>query len=484
MFNEEIKGKLEKDERFIDVRINNPTPEKFFTAGKDIGNYVRENLQRQNRSIDNVLVLVGGDSRILTPSFVDTLILGVNFFEIPVANVGYNRTTPSVEWAGREYGAYLTAVVTASHYGPEKNGVKITINPKAISGLQKDSQKKPIHLENAVQDAYKESLRNASGDLHGISIAVDCMNGTSSGIFESIAVSKGARVYAIRDVPNGNFPDGNHEPDPTQYENIATLRQVVKNSNVSFGVAFDGDGDRLVVLTEKGELIPPEYLGLVFAKSLCDNGGYTGSVILENKLMFIEDAIKNFGQSPVFVKTGRPYLIKGMEKENADFGYELSGHLFFRNWLDDAMKNALYLAQIVRESNKPISLLVDEACSGIPYNIGEVRFDFDKTRVTNEIEGLRNNSQYVVERYEDSRDDLLLTDGESSVYLRPSAHANIATVVPWGFSKNKLNTFLNSAFGNISKDFADAFRDAYAKTAVSKASVFYQPRQLILASQR
>jgi phosphomannomutase len=197
---------------------------------------------------------------------------------------------------------------------------------------------------------------------------------------------------------------------------------------------------------------------------------------MEKKLMFVKETVEKMGLNPKYVPTGRPYVIEGMKTENARIGYELSGHIFTSEWLDDGMKNILHLASIVQKTGKKVSELVDDACTAMPYNVGEVRFGFDNTKAMRAIRELGEphnrikNFKYTVEN------DLTITDGECTLYLRTSSHSDNATAIPFGPTKQRVDPFMDRALENADSEFRDALMKCYQETAQVRGKLFYSPQ--------
>lgn len=479
----ELIEKINAGDVFLDKRENNPNSRSYREIGQSLGRRLAMYAYAYSIPLESVFVSVGGDCRIKTPDFKQEFIQGVVSTKVSILDFGYNRSTPSVEFGGREYGTQAVAVITASHQGPEVNGLKITIKEPAKTASEVKSLKeyklRTFHAENALNDLYKDSLRHVAGSLKGISIAVDCMNGAASGLFCDILKEKGARVHDHRNFIDGRFPDAYHnEPDPTKYENLERLQEIVKSKDANLGVAFDGDADRLVVLEENGKIVPPEYLGLVFAKHLAMMR-YSGPVVLEKKLMFVSNAITNMGLKPIYVETGRPNLINKVQETGAWLGYELSGHIFTNTWLDDGMKNALLLSSMIKRTGKSVSSLVDEACSGMPYNVGELRFDFDKDKAR-QVMGILGKDRIDGFRYDVGK-DLTISDGQCTIYLRTSSNEDKVTAVPFGPDKEDVHAFMAKVLAKVPEDltaFSRALSECYAKTMASKHSLFYVPNTM------
>ncbi len=480
--------KMYSGERFLDKREKDPSPDHFYEVGKELANFLKENAIKSGGSIDDIVIAIGGDCRRSTPELIDRFVDGVIDAGISAIYLGYNRSTPSIEWAGERLGVDAVVAVTASHFGPDRNGLKITIN-----GAHKKISTSPSrrHFEDEIENFYGKSLFDVAHNLYGVSIAVDSMYGASAKTFSDAATKAGTNISAIHNIPNGNFPTlVKNAPDPSDYKNLAELRTEVKNGKYDFGIALDGDADRLVVVEESGRIIPPEYLGLVFAKYISNNG-YTSPVVVEKKLKFVKDALGNMGLQMIEVDTGRPYIMSGMDSAGAGLGYELSGHIFFRNaqvgndsldWNDDAMKTGLYLANIVKETGKKVSELVDEACNGLPFTVGEIRFHYSRQSTLDIIAGL--NLVYD----STSPKEITISDGDNTLYLRPSANSDEVTAVVYGNNKGSTKTFLDDTLDRIAvknsewKRFADKFNIAYEQKAEARELEFYQPKMLVLAT--
>ncbi|MEI7591044.1 MAG: phosphomannomutase/phosphoglucomutase, partial [Deltaproteobacteria bacterium] len=276
-------------------------------------------------------------------------------------------------------------MVTGSHNPPEFNGFKICIGKETIYGdeiqlLRNIMEARKYKTGNgktttqSVADAYMAHLCSSVQIREGIKVVVDAGNGVGGMFAVPLLKAFGCKVKEIYCEPDGNFP--NHFPDPTVEENIQDLIKEVKKENASLGIAFDGDADRIGVVTDEGNIIWGDLLLLLFARFIVkDNPGATiiGEVKCSQKLY--DDIAKNGGNG-IMWKAGHS-LIKGKMKETkALLAGEMSGHMFFADryfGYDDAIYASLRLLEIISLSQKKLSDLLSDVPKS--FVTPEIRID-------------------------------------------------------------------------------------------------------------
>ena len=191
-------------------------------------------------------------------------------------------------------------------------------------------------------------------------IVLDCGNGAAGCIAPDLFKKLGFSVIELFSEVDGNFP--NHHPDPGKLENLKDLIAEVEKSNADVGFAFDGDGDRVGLVTNKGEVIFPDKLMMLFSKDILsrDKGKIVFDVKCSNQL---ENLITEQGGIPIMSPTGHFHIKKAIKKNNALLGGEMSGHIFFNDkWygFDDGHYAAVRIAEILTNSDKNISELINQ----------------------------------------------------------------------------------------------------------------------------
>jgi phosphomannomutase / phosphoglucomutase len=184
-------------------------------------------------------------------------------------------------------------------------------------------------------------------------VAVDAGNGVSGPLAVRLLRELGCEVLPIHCEPDGTFP--NHPPDPTEAENLAELIEVVTGEGCDVGIAFDGDGDRIGIVDEKGQVVPPDVYLLLYTREALRSG--PGKAVFEvrcSEALF--DGVRKYGGIPVMSKCGNTSILPRMQQERAIIGGELSGHIFFNDppfEFDDALYAAALLLQYMERAGSP-----------------------------------------------------------------------------------------------------------------------------------
>ena len=330
------------------------------------------------------VMTLGRDCRLSSETYRDALSRGINAAGIDMIDIGL-CITPMLYFSIRHLNTGGGVMITGSHNPPEFNGFKICVGPDTIYG--DDIQQLKAIMSNGRYHAGtgKTSARDVSGDYEdhlfknvsireGLHIAVDGGNGVG-GLFALPLYRRfGCRVDAIHCDPDGRFP--NHFPDPTVPENLEELRALVRDSGADAGIAFDGDADRIGVITDRGEILWGDELLLLFSRFILkENPGAAiiGEVKCSQKLY---DDIAQHGGRAIMWKAGHS-LIKGkMRQEQALLAGEMSGHLFFADryfGYDDALYASLRLLEILSRTGRPLS----EMLADVPktFTTPEIRLD-------------------------------------------------------------------------------------------------------------
>ncbi|MCD6368084.1 MAG: phosphomannomutase/phosphoglucomutase, partial [Candidatus Aenigmarchaeota archaeon] len=277
--------------------------------------------------------------------------------------------TPMVIFAVKFLGADGGVNITASHNPKDYNGLKF-FNKDALAigyddGLHRieemiDNIKDDvIHpkgkiIEVDVREDYSKFLRSkvSTGDRR-LKVVTDFGNGVAGVVYPDVIKSLGFDVISLYTDPDGNFP--NHHPDPTRPENLRDLRDKIREVNADVGFAYDGDGDRLVVLDENGNVMN----GDVIFSMLIKNIGTRGSKIVKTIMssMMVDDVATSVGCHVIETKVGHSYIQNLMKKEDAVLAGEVSGHYYFKDTFygDDAIFATLKILEILSKTDKKIS---------------------------------------------------------------------------------------------------------------------------------
>ena len=316
-------------------------------------------------------VAVGRDGRLSGPGLVAALVRGLASTGLDVVDLGA-VTTPMLYYVAAtrgKHGCRSGIQVTGSHNPKDYNGFKMVLAGRAIYGDDIQGLRQRIEAERYTQgtgrsaklsiDAeYKQRIVGDARLARRMKIVVDSGNGIPGASAPGILRALGCQVDEMYSEVDGDFP--NHHPDPSKPENLAELIARVKSTDAEIGLAFDGDGDRLGVVTKDGQIIYPDrQLMLLATDVLSRNPGAT--VIFDVKSsQRLAPAIRAAGGVPMIYKTGHSLIKAKMAEVGAPIAGEMSGHIFFgERWygFDDATYTAARLLEILSRSKDPSAVL-------------------------------------------------------------------------------------------------------------------------------
>lgn len=301
-------------------------------------------------------VAVGEDARTHSPTIANWLISGLNEAGVKVYYMGL-VPTPCNYFAGfSEEHIDATIMITGSHNPKEYNGFKITIKKlpffgkelKALGKKVEENRVKilsnPLFSNISTKESYIDFLVTHFKKLKGLknSIAIDCGNGAAGEVVRAVVDKLELNATLLYEKPDGNFP--NHHPDPSIEENLKDLKELLKTHEIGF--AFDGDADRLAVLTSKYNIVADE-LVVIFAKTM-ENPQILGEVKCSS-IMY--DEVDKIGKSFMY-KTGHSNIKMKMQELNIDIATEVSGHIFFADryyGYDDAIYAMLRVLELIKD---------------------------------------------------------------------------------------------------------------------------------------
>ena len=314
---------------------------------------------------------LGRDGRLSGERILNLLSKELRSIGIDVVNIGI-VTSPLLYFSAKKLPSKSGIMITGSHNPKNYNGFKIVINDVPISGLEILSllSDKPINEKNIGKEVYKknlgdeyiqEVLSQSSESPKKIKVVLDCGNGSAGEIAPKLIRALGYEVIELFCEIDGNFP--NHHPDPGKVENLQDLVQAVQENSADVGIAFDGDGDRLGVVTEKGEIIFPDQLMMIFTKDVLKN--FPGKeIVFDVKCTnLLSNIIKETGGIPVMSPTGHFHIKNTLKQTNAPLAGEMSGHIFFNDkWhgFDDGHYSAFRLLEIMHDLNIPLSSILGQ----------------------------------------------------------------------------------------------------------------------------
>lgn len=335
------------------------TDEKVYRCAQGFGTYFR--------SYNETRVIIGRDVRLSSPRISENVLKGLQSTGCDVIDIG-EVPTPLLYFSLFHFNIGNGIMITASHNPKEFNGFKIARGKTTIYGTEiqkvygiiKDqdfSTGNGSFEHKNVIPTYIDHIVSRVNIKPGLSIAIDTGNGTCGPIVEKLMQRIKARYKILFQEPDGNFP--NHLADPTVVDHIQELIGLVKTGKFQCGIGFDGDGDRIGVLDEKGEIIWGDVLLALYAEEVLKKA--PGSkIIFEVKCSKgLIERIAALGGIPLMYKTGHSLIKAKMKEEKSPLAGEMSGHVFFADryyGYDDALYAALRLLEIISSGEKLSSI--------------------------------------------------------------------------------------------------------------------------------
>ena len=307
------------------------------------------------------VVAVGRDGRLSGPALSQALIRGLVDVGVQVIDIGA-VTTPMLYFAASTLCA-SGIQVTGSHNPKDYNGFKMVLGGRAIYGDEIQSLRTIMQNETwmlksggsvkqvDVTADYQARIVSDVRLQRPMKIVVDCGNGIAGATAPSIFRAIGCEVIELFSEVDGNFP--NHHPDPSKLDNLKDLLHALKYSDAEIGLAFDGDGDRLGIVTKDGNIIFPDRQMALFAQDVLSRVP-GGTIVFDVKCsQRLAPAIRQAGGEPLMFKTGHSLIKAKMKEINSPLGGEMSGHIFFKErWFgfDDGTYAGCRLLEIVSKS--------------------------------------------------------------------------------------------------------------------------------------
>jgi phosphomannomutase/phosphoglucomutase len=337
------------------------------TTARQIGRAIGSEALQRGRNT----VVVGRDGRLSGPMLSHALIEGITSTGCDVKDIGC-VPTPVLYFATYYLDTHTGVVVTGSHNPPDYNGLKIVIDGETLSGESIQSLRERIETENFIAGQgsvqtinvvpdYVEKIRSDVDLARPLSVIIDCGNGVAGHVAPDLLRALGCEVKELYCEVDGNFP--NHHPDPSKEENLVDLIGVVQSSQADLGLAFDGDGDRLGVVTSTGNVVWPDRVLMLFVMDILErNPG--GQIIYDVKCTrHLDTLIREHGGQPLMWKTGHSFIKAKIKETGALLAGEMSGHIFINErWygFDDALYVAARLLEILAKDSRPSDTIFAE----------------------------------------------------------------------------------------------------------------------------
>ena len=313
-------------------------------------------------------VIICRDGRISSKELADSLVDALVKCGIRVIDIG-ELPTPLMNFSLHKLRIKNGLMITGSHNPKNYNGVKMVIDNLTIYGeyiqelynlIEKKEfakkDKKGSYLKNtSIANNYIQYVKENINIESNLKVVIDCGNGITGPLVNDICESFRLNYKIINESVDGNFP--NHPPDPTNPENLKQIKKVLQESKADIGIAFDGDGDRMILVKSDGQIIWPDQLMIIFSNKILKS--QKGKIVFDIKCSkYLSESILKNGGDPIVSRTGHSFIKKSMAENNAILGGEMSGHIFFNDkWFgfDDGVYAFLRIMEILsneKECNK------------------------------------------------------------------------------------------------------------------------------------
>lgn len=333
-------------------------------------------LASQALELGEKTIVVARDGRLSGPKLAKALSDGILSTGCNVVDIG-SVATPILYFATHHLNIPSGIMITGSHNPSDYNGLKIilkgeSLHGEAILNLYQRIQKQDFKLgqgkysESPIKEAYIQTIKQNVSVTRPLKIVVDCGNGIPGDCVPELYKALGCEVVPMFCEVDGTFP--NHHPDPGQPDNLKDLIAAVKHHKADFGLAFDGDGDRLGLIDNEGKIIWPDRQLILFAADVLSRKPQAQIIYDVKCTRHVGDAIRALGGKALMWKTGHSLIKSKMKETGAELAGEMSGHIFFKErWygFDDALYTGARLIEIVAKQ----TLTVAELFSTIPDSI-------------------------------------------------------------------------------------------------------------------
>lgn len=417
------------------------TPELAFKLGR-FGGYILTKQQEKPK------VLIGRDTRISGHMLEGALVAGLLSIGAEVMRLGV-ISTPGVAYLTRALGAQAGIMISASHNPVEDNGIKFfgpdgfklsdeqELEIEKYLDMEKDELPRPIGDKLGQVNDYFEGgqkylqylKQTAEEDFSGIHIALDCAHGATSSLATHLFADLEADISTMGASPNGlNINDGVGSTHPE------ALAKFVLEKGADVGLAFDGDGDRLIAVDENGEIVDGDQIMYICAKYMKEKGLLKHNMVVSTVMsnLGFHKALEKIGIQSKVTPVGDRYVVEEMKKNGYNLGGEQSGHIIFLdlNTTGDGLLTGIQLVNIMKVTGKPLSELAKEV-EKYPQKLVNVKVR-DKNRVT--------ENEKVKEVIEEVEKEM---DGNGRILVRPSGTEPVVRIMAEAPSEELCEAYVN-----------------------------------------
>ena len=379
---------LDKIFRAYDIRGTYPeqiNKKVFYDLGRTLGTTIKNS--------NNEPIVICRDGRTSSEDLQASMMSGITSCGIDVINIGL-LPTPLMNFALKYEKLNNGLMITGSHNPKNYNGVKIVLDGLTLYGDYIQSLKNKminneyhvskkmgkITTDTSISSKYIQFIKSKISFNSSIKIIIDCGNGVTSTIIRSLCNELKINAVIINEDIDGNFP--NHPPDPSNPENLKQLYGAINKNSADLGIAFDGDGDRIILMKKNGEIVWPDQLMMIFSQTILKNNPNRSIVYDVKCSQHLENIIRENKGKPIISRTGHSYIKKTIKDHDAILGGEMSGHIFFNDsWFgfDDGMYAMVRLMEIFSKLEN-----IDDVFKNLPKSITtpEISIKYDDNHFT------------------------------------------------------------------------------------------------------
>jgi len=379
---------LDKIFRAYDIRGTYPeqiNKKVFYDLGRTLGTTIKNS--------NNEPIVICRDGRTSSEDLQASMMSGITSCGIDVINIGL-LPTPLMNFALKYEKLNNGLMITGSHNPKNYNGVKIVLDGLTLYGDYIQSLKNKminneyhvskklgkITTDTSISSKYIQFIKSKISFNSSIKIIIDCGNGVTSTIIRSLCSELKINAVIINEDIDGNFP--NHPPDPSNPENLKQLYDAINKNSADLGIAFDGDGDRIILMKKNGEIVWPDQLMMIFSQTILKNNPNRSIVYDVKCSQHLENIIRENKGKPIISRTGHSYIKKTIKDHDAILGGEMSGHIFFNDsWFgfDDGMYAMVRLMEIFSKLEN-----IDDVFKNLPKSITtpEISIKYDDNHFT------------------------------------------------------------------------------------------------------
>jgi len=330
-------------------------------------------------------IVIGRDGRLSGPMLTEALSNGLRAAGVDVVDIGV-APSPVVYYSSYSKGIPSCIAITGSHNPPDYNGFKMVVDGTTLSAgriqdlkqriLDKNfSQGEGTYNQEEIIDDYVKRIVEDVKPARKMKIVIDCGNGVAGATAPQVFKQIGCEVVELFSEVDGTFP--NHHPDPSQIENLQDLISAVKEHDAELGLAFDGDGDRLGVVTKRGEIVWPDRQMILFARDILERNPGSEIIYDVKCSRTLPTEIEAAGGVATMWRTGHSFIKAKLKETGAAIAGEMSGHIFFKErWFgfDDGVYAGARLIELLAKLEETPQQVFDALPDSI--NTPELRIEF------------------------------------------------------------------------------------------------------------